>query len=541
MSLILHIMRKDARRIWPLAGAWAALIATGFLLVALWSGVTLRFVTIETMPILFGGLVIIQQMAAYLLTAVLWHEDPAVGSRMRWATRPVSGRQLLAAKLAGTVLWFWVIPLALALPCWRACGFGRAELAAAAGYTLAMAAMPTILALPLAVLSEDLSHFLWYTLLAVMAGVVDVVVSLAITVRGTLAGEPRVVDLDVWLVVAVALAVAVHQYLTRRTARTTVLFLGGTALIVGLSGWGWAPGGIKTWAGGPAAPANESAGIRVVLRRATVTEARQGAKARGERLTLDLGIAGVPSDCRALVESVTLEGKERGTVLAPSRPAEVSWMASDGHTEHLIKQGIWTGDSAWFRPVAEAACGVAPAREHMESLRVQVTLPEAAAAELKRHWSDTTVRLRTRLMRCVVAGEVPVRPGAAVTAGSLLIRVEEVHWVGDAAMIWWLERGPAQSRAGGVWGRRGDVDTFWILDRRERELVPVSRPPWRHWSVPYNGIRLGGYFSAVPEGTRPADWLKDAVLAKLAIKDAGGFGRTLALPPAVGAGTPALP
>ncbi len=125
MNLMLHIVRKDFLRLrWPLAGGLAlvaANLAIGFAVILAdglggWSNERLQEVT--------TGLLGLQLLATFVLTAMLVQEDGLVGSTQFWLTRPISNARLLAAKLAGWVLLLWLPAVVLTLPWWIACGFG---------------------------------------------------------------------------------------------------------------------------------------------------------------------------------------------------------------------------------------------------------------------------------------------------------------------------------------------------------------------------------------------------------------------------------
>lgn len=128
MKLILHIVRKDLRRLRP----W----------LLLWIGVLL-------LPILFAvgsaqrgdladgwrhveqinpWVLLVQVLAGYFLVILLVQEDPVTGTRQFWATRPMSGGKLLAAKAVAALAILWGGALLVGLPWWWWCGWGAAEM-----------------------------------------------------------------------------------------------------------------------------------------------------------------------------------------------------------------------------------------------------------------------------------------------------------------------------------------------------------------------------------------------------------------------------
>jgi hypothetical protein len=227
MSLVLHIVWKDARRLrWPLA-AWLTLVALnlaiGFSLVL---GGGLGDWPVARLQDITGGLAVLELGLTFVLTALLVQEDGLVGSTAFWLTRPIARGRLLAAKLAGWFLLLWLPGLVLTLPWWLTCGFDAGHLARAAGESLAVHALVALPAALVASLTDTLSRFgVWafvlVAALVMLPGLVLFGMGQSIAGRnalafGTLMWGPLVL---------VTAGVMVRQYFVR-DAKSSLVWLG---------------------------------------------------------------------------------------------------------------------------------------------------------------------------------------------------------------------------------------------------------------------------------------------------------------------------
>lgn len=99
MNLILHIVRKDFRHLRLYLAGWLGLLM-----------IAPHVVTLDWRLQLFsiGLIVILKIVLLALIVSSLVHNDSLVGSTSFWLSRPVSARQLLAAKsllLTGTLIF----------------------------------------------------------------------------------------------------------------------------------------------------------------------------------------------------------------------------------------------------------------------------------------------------------------------------------------------------------------------------------------------------------------------------------------------------
>jgi len=227
MRLTLHLFLKDVRRLWPLA------LLTWILLAALANADRWRADRIPS-P-LEGWLNVLLPAAWAALLALVVLEEPLVGDRSFWITRPVPRAALAAAKFA-FALSAVHLPLLLA-DCFILAARGFLPLehpgALLAQQTAVFAAI-TLPSLALAAIVRDFAKFV-VVLLAIAA-----VLALAATGASFPAIDaPEIVRPQlIRLVLGVAaLAVIAIQYARRNAAAARVLALTGAAAAVCIAAW----------------------------------------------------------------------------------------------------------------------------------------------------------------------------------------------------------------------------------------------------------------------------------------------------------------
>ncbi len=240
MRLTWHIVKKDiVRDRWALL-LWALLFvgqsAMGFF-ARQYDGIGPELVA--RLEFANVGLICLQVLMGCVLVARFVQADALIGTNVFWPTRPVSAGRLLAAKVAGVLLLFGLMPILLLLPWWLACDFGWREILWTAVETLGWQLLVIVPAFLLASLTDDLGRLLLWTLLAVI-GLFSWIVLLQATFASTFGTEhyrvgPGVMYTKFWLSSAVLLfggaAIATHQYLTRRFARSVMLIVAGLGVI----------------------------------------------------------------------------------------------------------------------------------------------------------------------------------------------------------------------------------------------------------------------------------------------------------------------
>ena len=157
MNTLAHIVRKDLRRLAIPLGLWLGLIAGKAAALVVYAGGDLPW------PGESFGLAVtyanwMEAAVGMVLATWLVFEDNPCDPRTFWMTRPVSGRRLLAAKLAGSALLLTALPLLLLLPAWLAAGFGAREIVLAAASWAVLQGTLTVLALTFAAVSANASQ-----------------------------------------------------------------------------------------------------------------------------------------------------------------------------------------------------------------------------------------------------------------------------------------------------------------------------------------------------------------------------------------------
>jgi len=200
-----------------------------------------------------AAFVFLQFVMGYILVTRLVHADAVFGANMFWLTRPVSPARMLAAKVLGALLLFGLLPLLLLLPWWLHCGFGWREIGWEAVQTFGWQLLMIAPAFLVASLTDDLGRVLLWTLLLII-GLLSWIVLLHASLTAALGKEFAARGTD-WVYTRIcvvgamgvvgSVAIAAHQYLTRRFVRSVVLVaagLGAMALAGHLFPWNLTPG-----------------------------------------------------------------------------------------------------------------------------------------------------------------------------------------------------------------------------------------------------------------------------------------------------------
>lgn len=237
MSTIWNIFWKDLVRFRILLGAWTLLIVTKYLFFSYLAGVwgDANFALLGGLQSGLGLFLsfAIEPLAAYFLVAGLVYEDPPAGKDPFWLTRPVSGGQLLLAKLLFAGLMFVVWPVLLSLPWWIECGYGSTDLAVVLGGMAVIYSTAVLTGLACASATDAHPRYILWTLAAF--AIVAIVLMLPALLRDVnIAPSPTAALVHAGVVVIalmlIALEIIRHQFVVRFFRRTLVVVVGGTLL-----------------------------------------------------------------------------------------------------------------------------------------------------------------------------------------------------------------------------------------------------------------------------------------------------------------------
>lgn len=523
MSLVWHIVRKDYRRIlvplklWLLLVLWGALFP---LVIGQPEGVVAT--EFEGQRYLSNMLGVIVIALGFILAAWLVMEDSLVSTAAFWRTRPIGGGRLLAAKALGALLMLSVLPVAVLTPVWLGCGFSLREWAHAAMEWGLMQAIASVGALALAGVTQTNRQFL----VRVLLGFIGLPFYLVYVLGGLpwQSGQPGNLEesrslLLAWLMALIPLAMAAHQYLTRRTGRTWLIFVAGLGLM-GVAGRWW-PWNITSWHQPPGVHnAGQAAGPIFIA----------------ERL--------IEKPLNSLNSRVPLQLEGRVTGMAPGTHVRVNRV-----------QGWWVGGAAPIpggrlkgvgsngmlpESVVRQVAGLAPLTDGETSWSATGDeLDEFLATREDGHLKFQGM-VRARVLRGAVLGELPLQVGATLRVGSSLTRVHSLHWVEGNLVVQLEERDAwltadaqihsasynvAQNRV------RPAADGFVVLNRTQGfDQMPGVQEVG---TVKAASMVTGRRNLVITPPTDHDEWLKGAVIVKVRFTTAEIIDRRLAGEPLV--------
>lgn len=348
MSTVGHIVRKDFARLrWTLL-LWVVLQTAFMALATISSSLDLQGYFPFLIVASVFGTVFLPVMAIGLVMGVL-HDDPACDTDAFWITRPISGAQLLAAKLI-TLFATSVVPVIALVPWWMAHGFSSGLLARAAGAAWIAQAWLVLLPLPCAILASTTSRFVSNLLCAAVAATLAIGLAKwsGIDANAVISSPAFAVG---WI--AVCALVGLNQFLTRATRRSVMLLIAGVVTGLALS-----------LAAGPRAPSTPmlSAANQADTAPRVVAEAPPVVAASSSRAGRQMTIAEVILTNPAGVEITTNESEPDfrplrfGEPINPGPQPETTYFVvnrRDGHAviarSDLVGEILWAGGLRFSR------------------------------------------------------------------------------------------------------------------------------------------------------------------------------------------------
>ena len=259
MSLILHLVRKDFRRVRAMLAIWYPILILSVVLDArielfldgrgpAQEVGTPSSAELDLAVFVLVGLVVIffDLLVRAAIVSKLVHDDATVGSTAFWLSRPITGGTLLASK--AILLALAMIPADIAVQLIASSHLSGSP--STSPEVFLMPVLSTAVFMMLAVLTPSLAG------MAVLGGIMAGVTWGAFLVLSWLAvplvgGEgiaevaTRAVTRNApWLLLlGVCVAVICHQYQTRRTKRSLVIAFSGIPffLLLLATGWFWLP------------------------------------------------------------------------------------------------------------------------------------------------------------------------------------------------------------------------------------------------------------------------------------------------------------
>jgi hypothetical protein len=442
MNLIWHIVKKDLRALkWPLL-LWTLLIVAKLgvavlLLTAHGTEGPAWFLRMDAAAKILTGLGFI----SFVLVAALIQQDLLVGTTAFWMTRPISGARLLGAKLLGIGLIFGVLPVVLTLPWWLGCGLSLRDMGWAAAETVGLQFVVVMLGLLWAVVTDGLARFLLWTLVLVFA-IVTGVASIAAYLQRAGATFPspdllwtRIALVMVIAAVAIA-AVAVHQFTTRRTARS----VGGIAaaatltVVIGLWWpWSWE---LKSrydemisqddFGSGPAR--REPPGLQYSLGQAwLMSPGQKSSPYRAATIEMEMKVAGLPPSQFLLAQYADHLWRWPDGTVQRGR-SFVHFADVDGE---MIRQGL--GAAGEPRDVTPAP----------EKTMLTVAVSPGMAARMQAEAPSYRLRLRSWVVKYQSTDPVPLQPGPSGAGGLAGERIAAIEKEGEELVVTFVRHYPA--------------------------------------------------------------------------------------------------
>ena len=558
MTQMIHIARKDLRRL-----RW---------LLVLWAAVLSARVALKTAgPMLagegFGGAFVLQQLDSVvailellitaLLAARLVHEEPLVGLNAFWLTRPYDRSSLLAAKLLIASFALVVLPLAADVVTMSLFDAGpQAQLRATplllGGYLRWMLAFMVI-----AVLTPSTTVFA-LTIIGVTTAI-SVAMALALmiavmsvdessTYTRSVVADPTAGVVAFGIFVVAALAMIIYQYRNRRWITAAGLgAVGVMALFTVPYVWPWSfarPAELD-----PGSWAHDTTRTFAVLDRSSPPEVTQESVFRRDSLPARqiharVRLTGMPEDFA--VQNIAA----RATLGLPSGVTLQSAQMAGFSARFELRAG---GAETPRRPLQAVLGNVRllaePEQSDFESWPGLLTLSEEAYARHRGEMGRLEALLDFHLTRSHLVGILPLDAGAAIDRTFSRIEVVDVRQRLDGIVI-----AVRHWRTESALSLESHSEYEFVLRNRARaEALTGSREPWgssglhggsssiamlplimldsasRGFIVQHEALHFPSRMSR-PDATRPrldAAWLADAELVVVERVYAGRVTRTL--------------
>jgi len=474
MGLVWHQLRKDLRALRWMVAVWLWVLAFGvgsMTLTSAWGGPGggLAFALIDYL------ISTLDTIAVVVMVPLLIHQEPLVGTKGAWLTRPMARTQLLASKVL-FILAVILVPSLLAEAAALASNQIPTDyigLAVVEGLLFRCA-----LVVPVAALAALTPGFARFAVWGAGAWMLWTAVGSALAVSQLLGGDPMAVvsEMPLWearrilgslVLVVCGVAVLVHQYLTRRTRVSAALAGAGVLFFVGVQGfWPWPLHG----AAEPAAP-HEAPDVELSLTpdslwvRDAVSFSFGASRPRQKQVSGQLRCSGAPPGTFCQLDSLSGELRfDDGT--------EVPIEKASGFTIDRV-------DSDALSAVLDADVdgGSAALAGYQELFQLDRGIVDSHGRRPATLEATASIRLR----RYRVVAELPLTPGARFVRGPRQTRLEQVLegprsrdvvFVETRLQLSLFEREPRPMLASML-----DPTLYALLNRpRQQALLPEIQP-----------------------------------------------------------------
>jgi hypothetical protein len=434
MKLLVHLIKKDARALGRLWCFWVLLVVAQVgAAVELSLPYTRDLARYQYVQGYFYGLGAAWMLMAYLLAGAAILQDPPVGTKIFWMTRPISGGMLIRAKLAAIFIFLVLVPALVWLPWWVACGFGASDLAAASIKMVELAFLAVAPAVILGAISGDGPRFMLYNVVGVAAaGTLGLVLAL----RSSESAHGTVVTrtwLGLLIMAGLAIAAVATQYRSRRWGRAVTQLLSGVVL-------------------GSAAAAYFPFDASALFKATKPAPAEFADQVQFSVHLLSVNSNPGPKDTHEVTISVDVEGSPPNTSLAPGyADVELSWpdgtrAVARGIKLTLQREGardavadvlgvpVWTDDpesAAWNfhwlneHRIMRGEKPLAKRSEYSRSIAYWASfwVDSAAVEKFEEGPPACALDLTARFQRPEVAFQAPMVDGSSASGGGMSARI----------------------------------------------------------------------------------------------------------------------
>lgn len=245
-SPVWHILKKDLRRFLPLLSLWCVALVARVSLPGLFSG--REFSAASGVPVLSAMLVML--LNAHLVVRLLAEDSPLKEAAF-WRMRPVTGRQMITAKLLFIAAWTLILPVVVMVAAGRAYGFTAEECVAVAAGQLLLHAVIGGLFLMVSIFTQRVwASVLGLWLLLMVGGVLFSSLYIG-RVRGGV-GVPGTAEFDavslmlsrgvvagVVLLAACSIAIGLVYRERRRVAAAATVIVAAAGMKLTVAAWSW--------------------------------------------------------------------------------------------------------------------------------------------------------------------------------------------------------------------------------------------------------------------------------------------------------------